>query len=263
MNMDHEDILDQLTEAVIDAGQIILRNWDQPKNVYHKGKIDLVTQTDVEVEKSLKEKLQAILPEATFLAEETSNQKKLEDITWIIDPLDGTTNYTHSLQQVAISVALWKTDRIEMGIIYVPQTEEVFQGLAGKGAFLNQKSIAVSQESQLEQSLIATGFPYDIEEKIDLVLPPLRQVLLNCQDVRRMGAAAIDLAYVACGRFEGFYEMGLKPWDTAAGWLLVEEAGGQVSQFSPIQEYYLNSKTILATNKKIHYPLGQLLEQNS
>ena len=252
-------VLEDAERAVIDAGKLIKDNWQDPKDVQHKGRIDLVTGTDLQVEQELKDSLYKILPEADFWAEESDSSAKDSDLMWIIDPLDGTTNFAHSLFPVAVSVALWHNGAIQLGIIYIPMTGELFRARSGNGAYLNQKPISVSETGELEQSLIATGFPYDIREKSDEVVPLLEKVLVNCRGLRRMGAAAIDLAYTACGRFEGFYEQGLKPWDTAAGWLIVEEAGGRVSQYNPGQKYNLLAPSILATNGRIHHSLGELL----
>ena len=254
-----KQLLGQLEEAVIDSGALIKENWQNPKEIKHKGRIDLVTQTDLQIEERLKHSLGKILPEADFLAEESASSWKNSDLLWIIDPLDGTTNFAHSLMQVAVSVALWRKNRIELGLIYIPLTGEIFSAKFGQGAYLNKTEIAVSQTEDLEQSLVATGFPYDIREKSDQILPPLKEVLVNCRGVRRMGSAAIDLAYTACGRFDGYFEQGLKPWDTAAGWLMVQEAGGKVTLYSPNQEYYLQAPTILATNGRIHNNLATLL----
>lgn len=200
-----------------------------------------------------------IFPQAEFWAEESASSVKDSDLCWIIDPLDGTTNFAHSLVNVAISVALWQNSGIKLGIVYIPVTGEVFQAMANMGAYLNDQPISVSQTPDLDRALIATGFPYDIREKPEQVINPLRKVLVSCRGVRRMGAAAIDLAYTACGRFDGFYEMGLQPWDTAAGLLLVQEAGGKVTQFSPLKEYHLQAPNILASNGTIHNDLGNLL----
>jgi myo-inositol-1(or 4)-monophosphatase len=246
-------------ELVLEAGGIILRSWNRPKDVRRKGRIDLVTSTDTEVERFLKDGLHKILPAAAFLAEETDPGSKAEDTAWIIDPLDGTTNFAHNLPAVAVSVALWHGGGPLLGMVYAPVTGELFHAVRGEGAFLNDSPIRVSGRSELVQSLVATGFPYDIRDRLDEVMPRLRRVLAECRGVRRLGAAAVDLAYTACGRFDAFYEMGLKPWDTAAGWLLVTEAGGRVTRFDPGSPYCLHAGSILATNGRIHEDLAALL----
>ena len=250
------DIAAQTQNAVLKAGEIIREQWSQPKDIRHKGRIDLVTQTDLQVEDLLKEELQAVLPEADFLAEESAQDLSPGSLTWVIDPLDGTTNFAHNLPLVAVSVALWQVDRIVMGFVYLPIVKELFQAVRGQGARLNDRPIRVSSRSDLEQSLIATGFPYSVRERLQEIMPAFAAALSQTRGLRRMGSAAIDLAYTACGRFDGFYELGLKPWDTAAGWLLVEEAGGSVSQFNPKEEYCLGADSILASNGPIHEALA-------
>lgn len=258
-----DSLLTKTQEAVFEAGQIIRKNWSCPKNIKYKGRIDLVTETDPLVEKKLKKSLSTIMPPATFLAEETDNKTPLGEWTWIIDPLDGTTNFAHQLFSIAVSVALWHESHIELGIVYLPLLDEMFWAKLGQGAHLNGEPITVSEETDLEKSLIATGFPYDVQQRINEVIPPFQNVLYYCQGVRRLGAAAVDLAYTACGRFSGFYELGLKPWDTAAGCLLVQEAGGKVTTFDPDQPYFLGSDSILASNGKIHTRLANLLSQDN
>lgn len=253
------ELIEETQKAVRAAGDMIKEQWSLPKDIRHKGRIDLVTQTDLQVEEFLKNECRQILPGAGFLAEETAGGGTLGESTWIIDPLDGTTNFAHNLFGVAVSLALWQQNHIQTAFVYLPLTGEMFQAARGGGAFLNGRAIQVSQEQDLVQSLIATGFPYNIGERIDEVLPAFKKVLTHCRGLRRMGSAALDLAYTACGRFEGFYELGLKPWDTAAGWLLVEEAGGRVSRFNPDQEYALGADSILASNGVIHEDLATLL----
>jgi myo-inositol-1(or 4)-monophosphatase len=200
-----------------------------------------------------------VLPRASFLAEETDPERKTGELAWIIDPLDGTTNFAHALHPVAVSVALWHRGGPLLALVYAPMTGELFHAVRGEGARMNERPIRVSQRSELVESLVATGFPYDIRERLDEVVPRLRRVLAECRGVRRLGAAALDLAYTACGRFDAFYETGLKPWDTAAGWLLVTEAGGRVTPFDPSSSYRLRAGSILATNGRIHDKLAALL----
>lgn len=255
-----QSLLEEAKQAVLEAGKIIKENSRKPKNIKHKGRIDLVTETDLAVEQFLKEKLSKILPGSSFLAEETSGDAQLVDRTWIIDPIDGTTNFAHGLPMVATSVALWENDQIVLGIINLPILNEIFTTVKGGGAFMNGEPIHVSQCSDLESSLIATGFPYAIEEHVDFITSALHNVLMTTQGVRRPGAAALDLAYLACGRYDGYYENSLNPWDTAAGWLLVEEAGGRVTEYGK-GAYDLFSPNILATNSEMHDLLDGLLQQ--
>ena len=255
-----QQILEETEKVVVNAGELIRHNWQEPREIEHKGRIDLVTKTDVQVEQALKDSLSKILPEADFWAEESASAAKDSNLIWIIDPLDGTTNFVHYLMHIAISVALWQDEEVKLGIIYLPLTGEIFRARARNGAYLNQNPISVSPTSELEEALIATGFPYNIREEANQVVPNLQRVLLNSRGIRRLGAAAVDLAYTACGRFDGFFEQGLKPWDTAAGWLLVKEAGGKITQYAPSQKYSLQAPTILATNAKVHDSLGNLLK---
>ena len=251
-------ILDKASKIVLEAGSIIQEGWKKPKNIKRKGRIDLVTETDLAVELFLKEELSKILPGSSFLAEETAGNADLVDRTWIIDPLDGTTNFAHGLPMVATSVALWVDDEIALGIINLPIMNEIFTTVKGGGAYMNGDEIHVSDCTDMEESLIATGFPYAIEDHVDFITKALNKVLLSTQGVRRPGAAALDLAYLACGRYDGFYENALRPWDTAAGWLLVEEAGGCVTDYRNGQ-FNLFSPHILATNSKLHDSLGKML----
>ncbi|WP_319781044.1 inositol monophosphatase family protein [Maridesulfovibrio sp.] len=253
-----QTLLEKATAAVLEAGEIIREAYNKPKKIKHKGRIDLVTETDLAVENFLKVKLSELLPDSSFLAEETSGNAELIDRTWIIDPLDGTTNFAHGLPMIATSVALWNEGQVQIGIVNLPILNEVFVAVRGGGAFMNGEQIHVSDCDSLEESLIATGFPYAIEEHVDFITDALSRVLVNTQGVRRPGAAAFDLAYTACGKYEGYYENALKPWDMAAGWLLVEEAGGRVTEYKE-DEFNLYSPAILATNSRIHEKLRSLI----
>lgn len=248
-------------DAVRASGEIILAQWDKQSDVRRKGPIDLVTETDLAVEAELKRSLAAILPGSTFLAEESATNLDPGDLCWIIDPVDGTTNFAHRLPFVATSVALWHSGRTVLGMVNVPAMGELFHAVAGAGAFCNGKPLHVSATAALNDSLIATGFPYTVREDIRPLMANLENMLVHTQGVRRPGAASIDLAYTAAGRFDAFYETGLKPWDTAAGWLLVTEAGGRVSCFDPGKPYFLRSRSILASNGRIHEMVAALLHE--
>ncbi|WP_285904917.1 inositol monophosphatase family protein [Pseudodesulfovibrio pelocollis] len=241
------------------SGAIVAEGAGRARKVTHKGRIDLVTETDFAVEEMLKRELAALLPGSDFLAEETASATEPGELTWIIDPVDGTTNFANGLPFVATSIALWQRNRVVLGVINLPLLGELFAARAGGGARLNGKPVSVSAEGAMEQSLIATGFPYAIDEHLDPILDRLRAVLPRVQGVRRVGAAALDLAYVACGRYEGFYESALKPWDTAAGWLLVREAGGRVTEYDTRKDYALGAGTILATNGAVHDEMSRLI----
>jgi myo-inositol-1(or 4)-monophosphatase len=253
-----EAIVRRVLDAAREAGRIILDGRKGSKHVERKGRIDLVTETDREVEEFLKERLGSILPEAAILAEESAADAGLADPCWVIDPLDGTTNFAHDLPVTATSVALWRGGSMELGVIGVPVLNEYFHAVRGGGAFLNGEPVRVTDTDDPEKALIATGFPYAIRENIRAVVENLESVLVKCRGVRRMGAAAVDLAYLAAGRFDGFYEAMLHPWDTAAGLLLVREAGGRVTTFDG-GEYDIFQNTILASNGPLHEPLRGML----
>ena len=256
-------VMDQLIRAVLKAGDAINSLYEQPHEIEFKGEIDLVTEADYKSEEVLLSSLKG-LAGAEPMAEESFKLKGMpEGRFWIIDPLDGTTNFAHGFPFFAPSVALAEISdgRYEtlMACIYLPILKECFWAIKGKGAYLNTKRISVSKEAFLDKALLATGFPYDVRQQPDQVVSALKDMIVRAQGIRRAGAAAIDLAYVACGRFDGFWEMKLKPWDTAAGMLLVEEAGGRVSDFSN-GSYNPFLPEICATNGLIHEEMIEVLK---
>jgi myo-inositol-1(or 4)-monophosphatase len=250
-------LLDATIAAARTAGGIIREHWQQPRTVHHKGRIDLVTQTDAAVEAHLKECLHTLLPGVGFMGEESAHNLITEGDCWIVDPLDGTTNFVHGIPFAAVSIALWQEGTTRLGVVNIPMLDECFYAEAGQGAYCNGRALRVSNAVRCEQGLISTGFPYDIDAQKDRILRWLGAVLPQCLGVRRCGAASADLAYVAAGRYEAFYETGLKPWDIAAGWLLVEEAGGCVTniQGEPLRF----GDDILASNGHVHGELVDLL----
>lgn len=254
------EVLDKAVPAVRAAGQIIKEAWDKPKAVQRKGRIDLITETDPAVEDALMVSLADLAPGARFLAEESTGagQQDLSGHVWVIDPLDGTTNFVHTLPFVAVSVALCQDGRPVVGLVYNPVMDELFTAGHGLGATFNGKPMRASGTETLQDSVIATGFPYTIARDVDELLGYLKRLLPACQGIRRYGVASLDLAYTALGRLDGFYEIGLKPWDTAAGWLLLEEAGGQVTSFD-LSAYHLYSRGILASNGLVHREMAGLL----
>ena len=244
-------LLPRVFAVMAEAGDL-LREWhEKPRNVRLKGRIDLVTETDVAVEAFLCEKLKEVLPEAGFLAEESARSLELPSLCWVIDPVDGTTNFAHGLPFVGISVALAHEGVPVLGVVNVPLLNEMFHAVAGQGAWRNGKQISVSRTDRLEQSLGAMGFPYDVEGELPNVLARIEAFLPRCRGLRRCGAASVDLAWTACGRFELYFENRLMPWDTAAGILLVQEAGGRVTHFdgSPVE---LLRGEVLASNGRVH-----------
>ena len=210
-----------------------------------------VTHVDKEAERQIVEQLSQLLPEAGYIAEEGTSSKKGKIYNWIIDPLDGTTNFIHSIPCFSVSIGLMKNDRMVLGVVYEINFDECFYAYEGSPAFLNEKEIKVSKTEKLEDSLIATGFPYYDYGKLEPYLALLGHFTKNTRGIRRLGSAATDLVYVACGRFDSFYEYGLSPWDVAAGAFIVQQAGGVASDFDN-KENYIFGKEILATNKLTH-----------
>jgi len=252
-------LLDATIAAARAAGEIIREHWQQPRTVHHKGRIDLITKTDAAVEAHLKKCLDKLLPGVGFMGEESAHSLIPEGDCWIVDPLDGTTNFVHGIPFAAVSIALWREGTARLGVVNIPMLDECFYAERGQGAYCNGRSLQVSSIVRCEQSLISTGFPYDVDVQKDRILRWLGAVLPQCQGVRRCGAASADLAYVAAGRYEAFYETGLKPWDMAAGWLLVEEAGGRVTNI--LGEPLCFGDAILASNGHVHQELVDLLKE--
>ncbi len=257
--MDIKRAVDIAKEAALSAGKILKELYLKPHQITHKGEIDLVTEADIASEKKIKDILNSIKI-APILAEESSSLEINKDKTiWIVDPLDGTTNFAHGFPWFCVSIALWDNARTIIGVIYLPIFNECFIAVEGQGAFLNDERIEVSRVNCLNEALLATGFPYDVRQHPDKVIEALKNMILKCQGIRRAGAAAIDMAYVACGRLDGFWEIKLKPWDTAAGLLLVQEAGGKVTDFSG-NNYDPWIREVLASNSIIHKELIDVLK---
>lgn len=229
-------------------------------HVSDKGVNQLVSYVDLEAEKQLVRDLGIILPEAGFITEENTSDKGKAEYNWIIDPLDGTTNFIHSVPVYSISVALAKGDELLAGVVYEIGRKELFAAWKGGGAWCNGGRIKVSEESRLQKSLMATGFPYYDFEQMDAYIDTLKHLMKSTHGLRRLGSAAVDLAYVACGRFEGFFEYGLNPWDVAAGCLLVQEAGGKVSDFKGGKDFVFG-RSIIATNGNIQAEMEEAIGQ--
>lgn len=223
-----------------------------------KGLNDLVSYVDKTAERLLVEKLSALLPEATFITEESTIENKKSAYYWVIDPLDGTTNFLHGIPHFAISVALVDDEKPVIGIIYDVMRGDCYAAYQNGGAYLNDKKIKVSQSTRILDSVLGMGFPYSAYKDMDSVAQSLNYFLKNARGLRRMGAAALDLAYVAAGCLDGFYEVNLKAWDVAAGICLVQEAGGVVQDFSG-KDNYLFGGEIIATNPNIAKALQELV----
>lgn len=251
-------MLETAAEITRRSGDIIRKHWRKPRRVVHKGSIDLVTGTDVAVEEFLKQNLKDIVPGAAFLAEESAVGADVSDgEQWIIDPVDGTTNFVHSIPIVGTSVALWSRGRVELAVVNLPMLRQCFYAARGQGAWQDGRRLRVSAVSRLRDAVVGTGFPYDVPAWRERILDWLGAVLPEAQGVRRLGAAAVDLAFVAAGRLDAFYEAALKPWDVAAGWLLVEEAGGRISDLDGRADGF--GPVLVASNGLVHEELRTLL----
>lgn len=233
------------------AGDHIVRQLDRAGHldVETKGVNDFVTEVDRRAEQIIIDAIKRLHPDHAFIAEE-SGEHGDSDHVWIIDPLDGTTNFLHGVPQFAVSIACRVKGRLEHGVIYDPMRQELFVTSRGRGAMMNDRRIRVSQQRKLEGSLLGTGFPYCKTDRLDEYMEILRDMIKNTAGIRRPGSAALDLAWVAAGRIDGFWEFGLKPWDIAAGVLLVQEAGGLVSDLKG-GHAYMETGDIVCGNPKI------------
>ncbi len=247
-------------ETAREAGHLLLEKFGRV-TIRKKGDIDLVTEADIASEALIIDRIRSHYPKHSILAEESGNAVVIaggeNTWKWIIDPLDGTTNYAHGYPCFAVTFALEHDGDIVIGVTFDPTRNELFAAERGRGASLNNKPIRVSPTERLSDALLVTGFPYDFKRREDFARH-LTQFLLSARGVRRDGSAAIDMAYVACGRFDGMWEEGLNPWDMAAGVLLIEEAGGQVSGYNN-SKFNIYSPPMLATNGLVHAEMQKVL----
>jgi myo-inositol-1(or 4)-monophosphatase len=259
---DLTQICDRVQVLSMQVGKFIRteRNTFQREKIEHKGQHDLVSYVDKTAEKMFIEGLSAIVKHAGFIAEENTLSNRGERFNWIIDPLDGTTNFVHGVPCFATSVALADRSDILLGVIYEINMDECFYAWKGGGAWKNGERIRVSDTSSLEDSLLATGFPYVGQDWHEKYIQLFSHLQLNSRGMRRPGSAATDIAYVACGRFDGFYEYGLSPWDVAAGKIIVEEAGGICSEFNEGHDPVFN-KTFVCGNSDITPVLRSTIQQ--
>jgi len=255
-------LLNFAIQTARDAGSLLAERFGRALQVTNKSELDLVTESDLASERLIIDRIKTYYPRHAILAEESgaSNPEDREtqnEWLWIIDPLDGTTNYAHGYPCFCVSMGLEHNGRMEVGVVYDPMRDEMFTAERGAGASLNGRRIQVSAVRHLAGALLCTGFPYDVRERSEFARH-FANFIMNAQGVRRDGAAALDLAYVACGRFDGFWEEGLKPWDVAAGALLVEEAGGRVSNYAggPLSIYV---PPIVASNGLLHEQMMHVL----
>ncbi|MFB3883698.1 MAG: inositol monophosphatase family protein [Thermodesulfobacteriota bacterium] len=244
--------------AAREAGRIQMEHAGLSQSVEYKGEINPVTEVDKLCDQAITQTISKAFPDHDLLTEESPFQKKGSPWRWIIDPLDGTTNYLHGYPCYCVSVGLEIEGEVKLGVVYNPILDELFQAEKGKGAFLNGNRIFVSHEDHLSRSLLCTGFPYDVREHGDLYLSYFRQFMTRSFGIRRPGSAGIDLCYLAAGRFDGFWEWKLQAWDVAAGSLIVAEAGGKVTDFKG-QPFSIYSGEILASNGLIHEEMLQVV----
>ncbi|MBW2003315.1 MAG: inositol monophosphatase [Deltaproteobacteria bacterium] len=256
------DFKECAVEIAQDAGIFLKNKLNSVHTINYKGEINLVTEVDKISEGMITSKIASLFPDHDILAEEFTYTTRGSDFRWIIDPLDGTTNYAHGFPFFCVSIALERLDTMIVGIVYDPMLDEMFVAEKGKGAFLNDRAIHVSNTNRVIKGLLATGFPYDIREDSHNNLNYFNEMIMKAQAIRRAGSAALDLAYVAAGRFDGYWELKLNPWDIAAGWLLVKEAGGIVTDMGG-NNYFLESPSILASNGRIHKEMMAVLESAS
>ena len=254
--------LNTAIKAARAAGNVIIKYMDRVDSltITSKGRNDYVSEVDRQAEAEIIHTIQRAYPQHGILAEESAPAGKEAptepDYTWIIDPLDGTTNFLHGFPQFAVSIALVHKGVLEQAVVYDPVANELFTASRGSGAFFNDKRMRVSKAKQLEGALLGTGFPFKEPRHVDSYLQMFKSLMLQTAGIRRAGSAALDLAYVACGRLDGFWEIGLKPWDLSAGALLIEEAGGVITDFRGGPDYMKNGNVVCG-NHRIHQAILQ------
>lgn len=250
-------------KSIVNEAVVFIRterlNFNQSA-VEYKGTNDLVSYVDKTAEKILVDKLVLLIPEAGFITEENTLSITAKEFCWIIDPLDGTTNFIHGLNCYCVSVALMYKNELVLGVVHEVNSDECFYAWKDGGAFCNNKKIVASTNDSLNQSLIATGFPYTNYSRMEAYMRVFDYCMRNTHGLRRLGSAAMDLVYVAAGRMDAFYEYGLNAWDIAAGCIILKEAGGKVTDFSG-QENYLFGREILATNSAIHHSFLEVIQK--
>ena len=257
-----EQFMNQIIAAAKNAGAFIRKERENFYfgNVEKKGLNDLVSYVDKKAEQMIVSDLEKIFPDAGFIVEENTRSEK-QEYNWIVDPLDGTTNFIHGIPCYAVSIALEYNGEILAGVVYEVSRDECFTAAKNKGAFLNQKKINVSERPLLSESLIATGFPVYNFSRTEPLFKCLNHFILKTHGVRRIGSAATDLCYLACGRFDAFFEYNLKPWDVAAGGLIVQEAGGSIHDFSG-KNNWLFGKEVSASNKQIEKEFNAVIQES-
>lgn len=242
------------------AGAVVMEGFGRVRHVRQKGAIDLVTEFDQRSEEAIISSLQKEFPEHAILAEESGLHQRTSEYQWVVDPIDGTTNFAHGIPVFAITLALLRGTAPMAGVIYDPLHDEMFSAAAGRGASLNSRPIHVSSQADLGQALLATGFAYDVRTNPRNNLAQYAQFQLRTQGVRRLGSAALDCAWTAMGRLDGYWEFGIKPWDIAAGGLLVREAGGRATSTEGDEEF-IPTRTIVVSNGLLHEQILRVLRE--
>ncbi|MBI5906048.1 MAG: inositol monophosphatase [Deltaproteobacteria bacterium] len=256
--MDNGRLLAFAEDLARGAGEILRRNYGRRQTIHYKGEINLVTEVDRESEAYILGRIRETYPDHGVLSEESPELSSPSPYRWIVDPVDGTTNYAHGYPCFCVSVAVEREGAVVAGAVFDPLLAESFTAAAGSGAWRNGERISVSDTSDLRKSLLATGFAYDVKESSDNNFDYFRAFVLTGQAIRRDGSAALDLCYLACGRFDGFWELKLKPWDTAAGLLILHEAGGMSSRLDG-GPYDIHQPDLLASNGRIHQRMVEVL----
>jgi myo-inositol-1(or 4)-monophosphatase len=257
-----EQLLELAVSAAKAAGQITLDFFQKKFEIEFKDEMsnNIVTEVDKKAEKCIIDMIKSKYPDHSILAEESGETSSESNYKWIIDPLDGTVNYAHGVPVYSVSIAAEKDGEVIAGVVYDPTRNDMFTAVKDGGAYLNGTKISVSSHTELYKSLLVTGFPYNVRENPGNCVGHFVNFLYESRAIRRFGSAALDCCWVACGRFDGFYEVALKPWDVAAGALLVTEAGGKVTNFFT-ESYSVYEKSLLATNGKIHEQMMNVLRR--
>ena len=260
--MNLENIAGQVTRLCLQNGTYIMQELNvlKAKDIEEKDEHNFVTYVDRKSEEMLVEELSRLVPGSGFIAEEGKYGPSGADLKWVIDPLDGTTNFIHGVPVFSISIALMREEEVILGVVHEINRSESFYSWKGSKAYLDGKEIRVSSAARLQDSLLVTGFPYSRDHILDQYIDLFKGFIKRTQDLRRLGSAAADLAFVAAGRFEGFYEIGLNPWDVAAGSFLVKQAGGRVTNFQG-EDDYIFGKSLVSSNSLVHQEMLEVVQQ--
>ncbi len=257
--MIYKEFLNIAVKAALKGGEIVKKGFYNKKKIEYKGFANPVTEYDRESEKVIVDIILKKFPLHSILAEENLSSQGKEEIKWLVDPLDGTVNFTHQIPFVCVSIGVEAEGKIVAGVIYNPILGELYSAVKEEGAYFNKKRIYVSKISDKGKALLVTGFPYVRTGRLEALLEPLREIIPNYSGFRRLGSAALDMSYLARGSFECFYEENLNPWDTAAGKIIIEEAGGRITDYYG-NDFDIYGKTILATNGLFHNDMLSILK---